>query len=610
MNDLFVTQDLDVTSNDVTVITDFDTEVIQTQDEGPPGPMGPPGPRGVPGPQGPEGPAGDTIWYGPRDPTVTDGAPGDSWINTATSKLFGPKSNLNIWPPGVSLIGPQGPQGVQGPQGPQGIQGVKGDPGNTILYGTGDPAGPTGVDGNFYINTTMHFMFGPKAGGVWPGGVSLVGPQGPQGIPGVPGTTPATAVPLVDSGAGAVGVSTNFAREDHVHPFPPAVRYDAPQPLTAAQTRQARENIYAAPLDALAFSGLQINGAMDVAQELGNAVVTVPAGASKYVCDLYQWWNATASGVFTAQRYQTLGAPFGTALPNDLVIAATTPVASFGAADYVTLSYSLEANRHQRLGWGSAAGQPVNVSFWVIATTPGTASFCMRNGSNRSFIKTFPVNATNIWEYKTISIPPEPTGVWATGAGVGAYINWCFGSGVNNGNGVDGVWQNVNQIATPATTNFFATAGNVIGITGISIIPGTVAPTQAQQPLIMRPFDQELLLVQRYWEKTYDYGQALSGSGIPSGFSHVGFQLSSGSFGSSGQTIPFDYKVSKRAAPTITAYSAQTGAVGKLADFSAGTDLTCNIFNIGLSGFRWGSNLAAPSPVLSWGVHFTFDARL
>ena len=47
--------------------------------------------------------------------------------------------------------------------------------GNTILYGT---AAPTieGNDGDFYIRTTTNYIYGPKAGGVWPAGISLVGP--------------------------------------------------------------------------------------------------------------------------------------------------------------------------------------------------------------------------------------------------------------------------------------------------------------------------------------------------------------------------------------------------------------------------------------------------
>src|SRR6185369_7291677 len=189
-------------SSDVEVLPEpLDTTVIQTGEQGPPGPAGPPGADGV---QGSAGPMGFT-----------------------------------------------GPQGVPGPSG------------NTVLYGAGNPAAATGVDGNFYINTTTNVIFGPKAGGAWPAGTSLVGPQGTPGA-----GSPGVALPLID-GAAAVGVSTNFSREDHVHPSDVAaraVRFDAAQALTAPQQQQSRQNIYAAPLDALAFSGMQVNGAMDICQ--------------------------------------------------------------------------------------------------------------------------------------------------------------------------------------------------------------------------------------------------------------------------------------------------------------------------------------------------------
>ncbi len=48
---------------------------------------------------------------------------------------------------------------------------------NTILNGTVDPT-TEGADGDFYINTTSSTIFGPKASGTWPAGVSLVGPEG------------------------------------------------------------------------------------------------------------------------------------------------------------------------------------------------------------------------------------------------------------------------------------------------------------------------------------------------------------------------------------------------------------------------------------------------
>jgi hypothetical protein len=47
--------------------------------------------------------------------------------------------------------------------------------GKTILYGTAAPT-TEGVDGDFYIRTTTNYIYGPKAGGTWPSGTSLVGP--------------------------------------------------------------------------------------------------------------------------------------------------------------------------------------------------------------------------------------------------------------------------------------------------------------------------------------------------------------------------------------------------------------------------------------------------
>lgn len=72
---------------------------------------------------------------------------------------------------------------------------------NTILSGSQNPANNTGEDGDFFINTSANYLFGPKNAGIWPSGISLqgpqglpgiqgeTGPQGPQGLPGVQGDT-------------------------------------------------------------------------------------------------------------------------------------------------------------------------------------------------------------------------------------------------------------------------------------------------------------------------------------------------------------------------------------------------------------------------------------
>ena len=70
---------------------------------------GPQGIQGIPGVNGIQGINGNTILYGPTDPS-TEGVLGDFYINTTSHTLFGPKTTN--WPVGISLVGPQGDSGV------------------------------------------------------------------------------------------------------------------------------------------------------------------------------------------------------------------------------------------------------------------------------------------------------------------------------------------------------------------------------------------------------------------------------------------------------------------------------------------------------------------
>jgi hypothetical protein len=88
-----------------------------------------------------------------------------------------------------------------------GTPGANGTDGKTIRYGTGAPANGLGVDGDFYINTSNNFIYGPKASGTWPAGVSIVGPQGPSGNNGVT-ITVGTSAPGSPS-VGDLWVDTN-----------------------------------------------------------------------------------------------------------------------------------------------------------------------------------------------------------------------------------------------------------------------------------------------------------------------------------------------------------------------------------------------------------------
>lgn len=169
--------------------------------------------QGPAGADGSDGVDGRSLLNGSVNPT-TEGNDGDFYLNTATSTLFGPKSG-GTWPAGVSIVGAQGPQGVAGPQGtqgvagPQGPAGVAGPAGSQGPQGVAGPAGPQGPagidgltiitgsvdptsqgnDGDIYINTLNSTLFGPKASGTWPAGVSLIGADGLDGQDGLNGRT-------------------------------------------------------------------------------------------------------------------------------------------------------------------------------------------------------------------------------------------------------------------------------------------------------------------------------------------------------------------------------------------------------------------------------------
>ena len=141
--------------------------------------------------------------YGAGVPASNLGLVGDYYLDTATGNVY-TKTNGTTWVLISNIMGPQGVAGAVGPQGntgstgltgPQGLQGIQGvagpagPAGTAVLNGITNPVAGTGVNGDFYINTATNELFGPKANGIWPTGVSLVGPQGIQGLAGPTGAT-------------------------------------------------------------------------------------------------------------------------------------------------------------------------------------------------------------------------------------------------------------------------------------------------------------------------------------------------------------------------------------------------------------------------------------
>jgi hypothetical protein len=119
---------------------------------------------------GPQGLKGDAGAAGAAGAPGAPGVPGKDGANGAPGAPGAP-----------GAAGAPGAPGVPGKDGANGAPGKDGAPGangNTVLNGVGAPASTLGANGDFYLDTSAHVIYGPKATGVWPAGVSLIGPAG------------------------------------------------------------------------------------------------------------------------------------------------------------------------------------------------------------------------------------------------------------------------------------------------------------------------------------------------------------------------------------------------------------------------------------------------
>jgi hypothetical protein len=348
--------------------------------------------------------------------------------------------------------------------------------------------------------------WGTASTGGWPAGTSLVGPQGPQGIQGIQGIqgpagagSPSTVPPLMD-GAAAIGSSTNFARQDHIHPSDtsrlikagdimggPLILAADPTVALGAATKQYADAHATYPF-------LSINGGMAISQERGFGTGLVCQNAAGYTHDGFL---AVAQGAPTITGYPTT-----TTLPgfvNQFAVTILTPyVSTLAAADAAYVYQPIEGLRIARLAWGTANAQPVSIGFWAWCALAGSITLGVINGANnRTYLFDVVINTANAWQWCSVTVPGDVTGTWTTDASIGLYLSFCFACG-SNFRGVAG-WQAGNFRGSAATMNLCAAANSLV-LTGLIVVPGTIVPPSSIVPFLLPTYDQELAACQRYYE--------------------------------------------------------------------------------------------------------------
>jgi hypothetical protein len=341
-----------------------------------------------------------------------------------------------------------------------------------------------------------------------------------------------------------------------------AVSFTKAQSLSAGQQAQARQNVYAAPFDALAYSGMQINGGMEISQENGSSAISLPSGANKYIVD---GWHVGVAGPAASVAQVTNVYPPG--YTSSIYIYTTTAKPSLAAADWVAFAQSIEGNRIARLAWGTASAQPIAIAFWVFSNRTGMFSGAVGNSAaDRSYPFTFNINSTTVWEYKTVTIPGCPDGVWNKDNTSGLSLAIAMACGTTYA-GPANAWASTNYVAATGTTNGCANVGDYIYLTGVVILPGLELPSASRAPLIQRPYGQELLTCKRYWEllPTYSVAYALTGTGTVA--------------------LQFPFAVEKRVAPSMAYVAGGTYTNCVINGGRATTKIFAPILNISTTSF-------------------------
>lgn len=253
-----------------------------------------------------------------------------------------------------------------------------------------------------------------------------------------------------------------------------------------------RSTIYAAPFDAMAYNGLQVNGFHQVSQENGDTAV----GNGGYPSDNWIFFithNATA----TAKRASS---PFTSRLdiPSGIEIETTSGAAT-ASNSTINIQHRIEGERLRgRLLWGSALAKPLRVGFVVRANVSGRAYLTVGNSAQDRYYL-FPVDiVANTDTWVSATIPGDVTGTWLVDTGIGLRVRLCFAAGSSLNTGTPNAWNASNLHGASDITNFAATTGNKIWVGPMVVLPGLELPTFAEVMACQRHFDDELRTCQRY----------------------------------------------------------------------------------------------------------------
>lgn len=359
-----------------------------------------------------------------------------------------------------------------------------------------------------------------------------------------------------------------------------------------------------------AFKNLIINAGMEVSQERGASAL---AAANAYVVDQWLVTQFLDTGAVTAQQVTDAPAGFAYSLKCTVPTAEATLGASGG--EFVVIQTLIEANRIAGLRFGAAGAQSVSLSFWVKAHRTGTYTGSLGNkAGNRWYTFEYTVLVADTWEYKTVVFAGDTSGTWTTDNDFGFKLTLAIALDTTSYGQAAGSWQTraSQTFGTSNQINGVAATNDTFQVTGLCLVPGSVPVPQQAAPNMMRSFQEELQLCQRYYEKSFDYATSPA-QNADSAFGQGALVMILTVAGTATNRTPsnLSFKVRKRQSIlSVTTYNpAAANAQGRNIDRSADVSVTAiGGTEYGLFGSVTGNATGAIGDRVA--IHWTASARM
>jgi hypothetical protein len=240
-----------------------------------------------------------------------------------------------------------------------------------------------------------------------------------------------------------------------------------------------------------------INGGSRVWQ-MGVPAAAPNNGTAVFPVDM---WDLQVSQIANTANISSAQGGCGlSGINTSIYMYANTGMATIANTDYALLRHKTEGYRIEHFGWGlgAGAGKPIMVAFWNYSLKPGVA-FVKLSNHDRSRCYYHEITVGPFWGYFSFAVPPEDTiGAWNITNGVGLRIEFFAAGKEASPASVLNAWGSTNKVQTTNSVNLIPAAADFFYITSLFISAGTQLPAYYELPNLMRPYDEELLLCQRY----------------------------------------------------------------------------------------------------------------